>query len=73
MDFNQIIGIFALLVGVVDLLGYALLMTGREVKWFGKLEPMRKRFGQSGGTAIHFTAYVIVPLVAGTIFLLQGG
>ncbi len=73
MGLNQIIGIFALAFGAFSLVGYALLITGREVKWFRKLEPMRERFGQSGGTALHFTAYVIVPLVAGTIFLLQGG
>lgn len=69
MDINQIIGVFALAFGALCLVGYGLLWSGREVKWLGKLGPMRERFGKPAGTALHFIAYVILPLVFGTLFL----
>ena len=38
----------------------------------GKLGPMREKFGEKAGTAIHTVAYSIVPLLAGLIFLVAG-
>jgi hypothetical protein len=36
---------------------------------FAKLAPLRKRFGAGLGTAIHWLAYTIMPLVAGAAML----
>lgn len=69
MEYDLIFGILAMTFGVVSLVGYGFLLTGREVKWFGKLKPMQKFFGKNLGTAIHFTFYVILPLVAGAVFI----
>ena len=69
MNINLIVGWFAVAIGSIHLLGYLMLLAGKPVGWFGKLEPMREKWGQKAGTALHFTAYVLVPLVGGVIFL----
>jgi hypothetical protein len=35
----------------------------------GKLEPMRKMWGERGGLAMHIVAYTVLPLVAGGLML----
>ena len=39
---------------------------------FKKLEPMKQRFGATAGSLIHFVFYVIVPVVAGVVFIAAG-
>jgi len=39
---------------------------------FKKLEPMKEKFGPAAGSAIHFIAYAIIPLAAGTILIIAG-
>ena len=39
---------------------------------FKKLEPMKKRWGDKTGVAIHVFAYTIIPLVFGAIVLFIG-
>ncbi len=35
----------------------------------GKLEPMRKMWGKTGGLIMHVVAYTLLPLVAGGLML----
>jgi hypothetical protein len=37
-----------------------------------KLEPMKQRFGATAGSIIHGAAYSVLPIVAGTIFIITG-
>jgi len=69
MNINLFVGWFGLIIGGVGLFGYGMLLGGRSVPWFGKLEPMRQRFGQVPGTLLHFIAYVVMPLAVGFVFL----
>ena len=39
---------------------------------FRKLEPMKARWGPRLGVAVHVVGYVVVPLVAGSIFVSRG-
>jgi hypothetical protein len=64
MDFNLIFGAFAVIFGCYTLI---LRLTGKTEK-LGKLEPMKERFGENPGNAIHFTAYTLLPIIAGAIF-----
>jgi hypothetical protein len=61
-------GVFLLGVGIVDLSFY---LTGKQDK-FRKYNPMKKFWGKTFGPILHFTAYVIVPLVVGLMFLWDG-
>ncbi len=73
MDFNTLVGTFALVFGLFTLTGYALRAAGKEPAWmFSKLRPMQRRFGDRAGLTIHFVAYVAIPLLAGLVFLLAG-
>ena len=64
---NLIIGIFALCFGLYSLY---LWVAGKTEK-FGKLEPMKKFWGEKLGKAIHIIGYVVVPLFTGTLFLVS--
>lgn len=69
---NTTIGMLALLFGAFTLGGYVLKAFGRGPDLlFRKLGPMQQRFGKRLGAAIHFTAYVAIPLTAGVVFLLS--
>ena len=57
-------------------LGYGLFtLTARfalpESGLFRKLGPMKERFGPALGTALHWTAYTLAPLVFGGVQLAQ--
>ncbi len=57
-------------------LGYGLFtLTARlalpESSLFRKLGPMKERFGPAVGTALHWAAYTIAPLVFGGVQLAQ--
>ena len=63
--FNLIVGIFALCFGIYSLY---LWVAGKTEK-FGKLESMKKTFGEKLGKAIHIIGYVVAPLLVGIVFL----
>lgn len=63
--FNLLFGIFATCFGLCSLFFYA---TGKTEK-FGKLEPMKKFWGEKLGKAIHFTGYVVAPIAVGVTLL----
>jgi len=66
MDTNLIIGLFALLFGLVTLIGR---FVAPDSAMFSKLGPMKERFGDRAGTAIHVVAYTVMPLVLGATML----
>ncbi len=73
MDTNLVIGALALLFGVVTLVGR---FAAPNSKMFSKLGPMKERFGDTAGAAIHVIAYTVIPLLVGSVLLatsLMGG
>jgi len=62
LDTNLLIGAFALLFGVATLIGR---FVAPNSGMFSKLGPMKERFGDGMGTAIHVGAYTVMPLVVG--------
>jgi len=66
MDTNLILGALALLFGLATLIG-RFVAPGSAM--FSKLQPMKERFGDTAGAAIHVVAYTVVPLMAGTAML----
>lgn len=49
-------------------------LIARIKKWdgiFAKKEAMIKAFGKRGGEIIHIGAYTILPIVAGSVFILS--
>lgn len=61
-------GIFLILVGMVDLYLYL----DKKQHKFRKYEPMKKFWGEKVGPRIHFVSYVIIPLIIGCLFIVQG-
>ncbi len=66
MDQNIIIGLLALAFGLVTL-----VLRFVAPDKLGKLEPMKKMFGPAAGTALHVTAYTVVPLGFGGLMLFK--
>jgi hypothetical protein len=62
-----IIGILALSFGI-----YTLITRIRKPEQFGKLEAMKKQYGEKAGYSIHLIAYSIVPIALGIFKLTQG-
>lgn len=71
MTTNQIIALVALIVGLAGAGSYVALALGREPRLLSKLRPMQQRFGFRLGTAIHFTAYVLLPLAVAVLLYLN--
>ena len=67
MDFNIILGGFMVAYGLFTLFARKL-----APERFWKLEPMKKRWGERGGVVVHVIGYTVMPLVGGTVLLLQG-
>ena len=68
-NFNGILGVLMVAFSALSAYGYLRVYRGQSAP-FRKLEPMRKFWGHRVGTAMHFTGYVLVPLIAGMVFLL---
>jgi len=68
-NLNSILGVLMVAFSVLSAYGYLRVYRGQSAP-FRKLEPMRKFWGHRAGTAIHFTGYVLVPFIAGLVFLL---
>jgi hypothetical protein len=56
------IGLLAIAYGA-----YSAVMRVRRPSAFKKLEPMKARFGERLGDALHFVSYVLVPLLFGLL------
>lgn len=67
MNLDLVLGLFAIAFGL-----YTLVLRFTNPAALGKLEPMKQRFGEHAGMAIHVVAYTLVPLVAGATWLLAG-
>jgi hypothetical protein len=66
--------IMAIVLGVLCV-GYGIftaIMREKLPERFGKLEAMKKKFGDKRGNAIHIVAYSVVPLLAGIVFAVCG-
>ncbi len=74
MSVNQLAGYAALAIGLLDLAVYAAHIMGVKLPLsFWKLGPMQERWGKTAGTAVHFTGYVLAPIVLGLVLLRSGG
>lgn len=69
MDFNYILGIAAIAYGAFTLYTHIT----KNSKFFWKIEPMKKFWGEKTGTAIHFATYVVVPLAVGIYIVFLDG
>lgn len=72
MNFNLLLGVFALGFGL-----YTLYARAASPNKFGKLEAMKKQWGERGGTIVHVVAYTVMPIIVGAVLivtsLLGGG
>ena len=66
MDTNLVFGALALLFGAGTLV---LRFVAPDSSLFSKLGPMKERFGDRAGTAIHVLAYSVMPLLVGSALL----
>jgi len=67
MGSDLVLGILALGFGLTTLV---LRQVKPEV--FHKLGPMKERWGDAAGTAIHVVGYSVIPIVAGIVWLMAG-
>ena len=71
MSFEQVFGVIAVVISVLNLVGYIGHFTGIKLPIsFWKLKPMQERWGKTIGTMLHFFGYVIVPFFFGISLLL---
>ena len=72
MSTDQIFGIVFLFLGLLDLAAYIAYFAGVKLPIsFWKLKSMQDRWGKIPGTILHFTSYVIIPIVFGALLLLE--
>lgn len=64
--FLIIIGIAAIGYGI-----YSIFIRMKSPEKFGKLEPMKKLYGEKLGLVIHFISYTVVPIVIGVVMLVK--
>lgn len=64
MELNTIIGFFAVAFGL-----YTLIARQIVPHQFAKLGPMKEKFGDRGGLAVHFLGYTLMPLIIGGVLL----
>lgn len=65
MTFDMVLGIVAVAIGLATLAGRLFGWEGLT----GKRQPMRDRFGDRTGDAIHLIAYTILPLAFGMLLI----
>jgi hypothetical protein len=61
------IGLFALLFGICTL-----FLRVKNPEKFGKLNAMKKKYGEKLGVTIHTISYTVIPIIAGIIFIVIG-
>ena len=64
MDLNLVLGALALGYGV-----YSLYARKTSPENFGKLEAMKKQWGDRAGTVVHVIAYTIAPILVGLVLI----
>lgn len=62
-----LIGVAALGFGI-----YSAYIRATNPGKFGKLEAMKKQWGESAGKIIHVVAYTIVPIIFGIVMIVNG-
>jgi len=62
-----ILGAFCIGYGI-----YTAIMRKKSPEKFGKLEAMKKKFGDKIGNTIHIIFYTFIPLLGGVAFLISG-
>ena len=62
-----LLGIFCFLFGI-----YTFIVRIKSPEKFGKLEQMKKRFGDKTGTILHIVFYTIIPIIIGIVLLISG-
>jgi hypothetical protein len=51
---------------------YTAIMRAKAPEKFGKLEAMKKKFGDKAGQIVHIVSYTIVPILVGVAFFVSG-
>jgi hypothetical protein len=64
---NLALGVFAIGFGL-----FTLFVRVTNPSKFGKLEAMKKQWGDAAGNAIHLISYIIMPILAGVALLIAG-
>jgi len=64
---TSIIGLLALGFGISTL-----VIRIRTPERFAKLQTMKEQLGEKAAYRLHFTAYTVIPIMVGIIFLLGG-
>ena len=64
MNFNLLLGVAAILFGL-----YTAYVRATTPEKLGKLDAMKKQWGERGGTAVHIIGYTVVPIVVGVLLV----
>jgi hypothetical protein len=67
MNMNILLGIAAIAYGL-----YTIYVRFTDPSKLGKLDAMKKQWGEAAGTAIHWVSYTLAPIVVGVILLVAG-
>jgi hypothetical protein len=62
-----VFGVLCIVYGI-----FTAIMREKSPERFGKLEAMKKKFGDKRGKVIHIVSYTVVPIVAGIVFVVCG-
>jgi hypothetical protein len=65
--FTLVLGVFCVGYGI-----YTAFMRVKTPEKFGKLEAMKKKFGDKAGKIIHIVSYTIIPILVGIVFIITG-
>ena len=70
-------GLSALVLAVIGVAaaaygGYTAYLRKTNPAKLGKLEPMKKQFGEKAGGVVHLVAYTAIPLVGGAVLIYAG-
>jgi hypothetical protein len=64
---NLILGAAALAYGL-----FTIYLRFTDPSKLGKLEPMKKQWGETAGTVIHWIGYTVMPLLLGAVLIFKG-
>ena len=64
MSFNLLLGVFALGYGL-----YTLYARATSPNKFGKLDAMKKQWGERTGTIVHVVGYTVIPIIVGLVLI----
>ena len=62
-----VLGVLCIIYGI-----FTAIMREKSPERFGKLEAMKKKFGDKRGKVIHIVSYTFVPILAGIVFVVCG-